>query len=281
MNRKAVLITASSFLIFIGFIALVYMLHFQQNNYLSELSTLAAADSVFYEFDSIEHGISKFAAEAWNVTVWKSSNKTNVDIWTNMPISIDYNAAERFMTFAQQNSRHELNSSIDFGAFLIMPQNITVESTAGGIRTTPKNTNSSLGQIKGYQIDIYWNGASDPIISNETESQNGIDVTINVHAEEGQKLRTYQKKLDPYSMSVIELLVSTGNTTPKSSKMINVSINTPGKLEIIPEQGISFYMLERITLKENNQTTSLVLKGATITVVDPVFEVWKKGEVKI
>jgi hypothetical protein len=63
--------------------------------------------------------------------------------------------------------------------------------------------------------------------------------------------------------------------------MINVSINTPGKLEIIPEQGTSFYMLERITLKESNQTTSLVFKNTTITVVDHIFEVWKKGEVKI
>jgi hypothetical protein len=281
MNRKAVLFTASSFLIFIGFVALIYMLHNQQNNYLSEMSTLVAADSVFYEFDSIEHGISKFAIEAWNVTIWKSSNKTNVDVWTNVPVSIDYDAAERFMTFAQQNSRHEINSSIDFGTFRITPQNITVETTTSGIRTTPIDSNSSLGQIRGYQIDIYWNGTSDPITSNETESQNGIDVTINVHAESGQKLRTYQKKLDPYSRSVIELQVSTGNSTPKSSKMINVSINTPGKLEIIPEQGTSFYMLERITLKESNQTTSLVFKNTTITVVDHIFEVWKKGEVKI
>ncbi len=62
---------------------------------------------------------------------------------------------------------------------------------------------------------------------------------------------------------------------------MNVSIKTPGKLEISPEPGIEFYMRERIELENSNKTTYVYFKDAYLSVVDPVFEVWKKGEVRI
>lgn len=277
--KKAALLTISTFFVFISFVALLSAVHVQSSNTHNEMKSVAAFDSVLYEFDSIEHSLSRLLTCTWDVDIWDLNDETNVDIWTEMPHAADITKAERFAEFAEQNSRNEITATLDVSKLRMDPQDTTIEATTNRLTTTPKNTNSSLGQIIGYRIDIYWDGGSEPITSADFPDQNGIDIEVNLHSEQGQKLRTYHKKLSPYSRSLIFLHLSTGNTTPKSSKTINVSITSPGKLEIISEQGTSFEMLERIILE--GQETRLEFENAYISVNNTIFGAWKEGEVKI
>ena len=54
LNKKAALLTISTFLIFISFVTLFSIVESQNNNINTEAIKLTSADTVFYEFDSLE-----------------------------------------------------------------------------------------------------------------------------------------------------------------------------------------------------------------------------------
>jgi hypothetical protein len=278
-SKRAALLTVSTFVIFIAFIALFTVINEQNNKTYDEMSKLSAADSVFYEFDSIETGISQLVSEIWNITTSGNNETTNIDIWVDVPVHTSALKAERYIAFAKEHSRYQINSSLDFGNFVIMPQNITL-SSGNKIVTTPINTPSSLGKLKGYRLDIYWNGNA-TITSADALNNSGIELAINIYSLTGQKLRSYDKMLDPSSKSNITLSLTGNNITPQPSKIVNVSINSPGRLEISPEDGLEFYMRERIILASGDATEYLAFNNAWISVADQTFGVWKHGEVRV
>lgn len=245
--RKGMLFTISVLLLASSFLYFVNSISSYTNSLRLSTTTMADAENINMQYDSLAYGIEKIAKEE---TINITFQGTNISFVENIDVSNQYPTdLSRFVNFTYLFGviNHSVNiSEAQNPKLTILPQNIEINHVENNITFTPENTSSSYDNITKYEILMqatvntpWFNWTS----LNEVGQGNPNAVYVHIGFQGGNGTTYITKYLDKHDRSEVHLMNS------QNQSMMSVRLEEPATVTL--DYNLDMYLNVIVGLDSN------------------------------